>query len=274
MESFIFQQENGLPGVAFGQVIEFISIFFFSSLRVGAFLLAAPFFGTPSIPLQVRIATAMILSIAYLDQIDPTIVLNAGLFDFIKITFVELFIGICVGLFMSILFSAVALAGEKIAASGGLGFAAQVDPTSGGQTPVISNIMTLFLIVIFLSIDGHLALIQAIHKSYDLVPFGGNIPVKGTSQYGIDAAGHMFHVASIIMLPIVTLLLLTNFSIGVITRSAPQLNLFSFGFPMTLLVVFVALYAYATPLGYAMEELTEFSLNFVSGFLLELENGQ
>ena len=149
MESFIFQQENGLPGVAFGQVIEFISIFFFSSLRVGAFLLAAPFFGTPSIPLQVRIATAMILSIAYLDQIDPTIVLNAGLFDFIKITFVELFIGICVGLFMSILFSAVALAGEKIAASGGLGFAAQVDPTSGGQTPVISNIMTLFLIVIF-----------------------------------------------------------------------------------------------------------------------------
>ena len=83
-----------------------------------------------------------------------------------------------------------------------------------------------------------------------------------------------FLIATIIMLPVVALLLLTNFAIGVITRSAPQLNLFSFGFPMTLMVVFVALYLFATPLGYAMQEVSEFSLEFVAGFLTGLANGQ
>ena len=115
------------------------------------------------------------------------------------------------GLFLSILFASVALAGEKIAASGGLGFAAQVDPNTGGQTPVISNILTLFLVVTFLSLDGHLALIRAISQSYVFLPFGGSIPLISTSEYGIDAAGQMFHIATVIMLPIVALLLLTNF---------------------------------------------------------------
>ena len=274
MEGLLTDQGNGLPGMAFGGVLELITIVFFSALRVGAFLIASPFFGAQSIPLQVRIMTAMVLSIVFFGQIDPTPILQAGLLDLTKIILIELFAGICMGLFMSILFASVALAGEKIAASGGLGFAAQVDPNSGGQTPVVSNILTLFLVVTFLSLDGHLALIRAISESYVLFPFGGNFPLKSTSEYGIDAAGEMFKIASVIMLPIVALLLLTNFAIGVITRSAPQLNLFSFGFPMTLLVVFLALYASATPLGYAMEALSKFSLDFILGFLTGLSNGQ
>ena len=174
--------------------------------------------------------TGMVLSILFFGQIDPAPILNAGLLDLTKVIFVELFTGLCMGLFLSILFASVALAGEKIAAAGGLGFAAQVDPNTGGQTPVISNILTLFLVVTFLSLDGHLALIRAISQSYVFLPFGENLPLLSSSEYGIDAAGQMFEIATIIMLPIVALLLLTNFAIGVITRSAPQLNLFSFGF--------------------------------------------
>ena len=274
MEALLSEQGNGLPGMALGGLIELMTVVFFSALRVGAFLLASPFFGAQSIPLQVRIVTAMVLSIVFFGQIDPSPILNAGLLDLTKIIFVELFTGLCMGLLLSILFASVALAGEKIAASGGLGFAAQVDPNTGGQTPVISNIMTLFLVVTFLSLDGHLALIRTISQSYVFLPFGGNIPLISTSEYGINAAGQMFHIATVIMLPIVSLLLLTNFAIGVITRSAPTLNLFSFGFPMTLMVVFVALYSFATPLGYAMQEVSEFSLDFVAGFLTGLTNGQ
>ena len=274
MDSILVDQGNGLPGMAFGGVLELITTLFFSALRVGAFLLASPFFGAQSIPLQVRIVTGMVLSIIFFGQIDPTPILQAGLLDLSMVIIIELFLGICLGLFMSILFASVALAGEKIAASGGLGFAAQVDPTSGGQTPVISNILTLFLIVTFLSLDGHLSLIRAISYSYAVFPFGGNFPLKDTSEYGIDAAGEMFQIATIIMLPIVALLLLTNFAIGVITRSAPTLNLFSFGFPMTLIAVFLALYASATPFGYGMQALSEFSLDFVAGFLTGLVNGQ
>ena len=274
MERFLTDQGNALPGMALVDVLELITIVFFSSLRIGAFLLASPFFGAQSIPLQVRIVMAMVLSFVFFGQVDHVLISNAGFFELISVVFIELFAGLCIGLFMSILFASVAIAGEKIASSGGLGFAAQVDPNSGGQTPVISNILTLFLVVTFLSLDGHLALIRAIAQSYILFPFGGNFPLAGASEYGINSAGEMFEIAALIMFPIVALLLLINFAIGVITRSAPQLNLFSFGFPMILIVLFVALFASATPLGYAMYELSEYSLEFIAGFLTGLANGR
>ena len=85
------------------------------------------------------------------------------------------------------------------------------------------------------------------------------VSYAGSSPWSVLAQGIALH---------------TNFTVGVVTRSAPQLNLFSFGFPITLLVVFLGLYASATPLGYAMEELVEFSLSFVDQFFESIYNGQ
>ena len=274
MGSILVDQTTGIPGLSLPDIFQFILVLFFSALRIGAFLITAPFFGAKSMPLQVRIITGMVLAVAFFGQIDPAVIINADLSDLLKMISLELFTGICIGLIISILFASVSLAGEKIAASGGLGFAAQVDPSTGGQTPVISNILTLFLIVIFLSVDGHLILIRALYFSYIMFPLGGNFPIQSASEYGTKTASHMFEIASIIMLPVVALLLLTNFAVGVITRSAPQLNLFSFAFPITMMVVFVALYASVTPLGYAMEQLVEFSIDFIDKFFVEMLNGE
>lgn len=274
MGNLLLDQSSGIPGLSLQNAVETLSIFFLSSIRIGAFLISSPFFGAQSIPLQVRIITSIILGFAFHSQFDNVQISDFENLTLVRVVFSEILIGLVVGLFVSVLFASVALAGEKIATSGGLGFAAQVDPNSGGQTPVISNILTLFLIVIFLSVDGHLALIRAIHFSYEVLPFSGSIDLQNASKFGVDAAGSMFEVASVIMLPIVILLLLTNFSVGVVTRSAPQLNLFSFGFPITLLVVFLGLYASVTPLGYAMEELVEFSLSFVDRFYESISNGK
>ena len=273
MGSLLLDQSSGIPGLSLQNAVETLSIFFLSSIRIGAFLISSPFFGAQSIPLQVRIITSIILGFAFHGQFVNLEISNLENLGLVRIVFTEILIGLVVGLFVSVLFASVALAGEKIATSGGLGFAAQVDPNSGGQTPVISNILTLFLIVIFLSVDGHLALIRAIHFSYEILPLSATIDLKNASKYGVDAAGSMFEVASVIMLPIVILLLLTNFSVGVVTRSAPQLNLFSFGFPITLLVVFLGLYASVTPLGHAMEDLVEFSLSFIDRFYESMSDG-
>ena len=274
MEGLLVDQTTGIPGLSLPNIFQFILVLFFSALRIGAFLITAPFFGANSMPLQVRIITGMVLAITFVGQLDPFIIINVDLSDLLRMISVELFIGICMGLIVSILFASVSLAGEKIAASGGLGFAAQIDPNTGGQTPVISNLLTLFLIVIFLSIDGHLVLIRALYFSYSMFPLGGDFPAQAASEYGFKTASHMFEIASIIMLPVVALLLLTNFAVGVITRSAPQLNLFSFAFPITMMVVFLALYASVTPLGYAMEELVEFSIDYIDKFFVEMLNGQ
>ena len=274
MGDLLLDQSSGIPGLSLQNMIEPLSVFFLSSIRIGAFLISSPFFGAQSIPLQVRIITSILLGFAFHSQFQSIEITNIDDLNLIRVVFSEILIGLMVGLFVSILFASVALAGEKIATSGGLGFAAQVDPNSGGQTPVISNILTLFLIVIFLSVDGHLALIRAIHFSYEILPTANTLDLRNASKFGVDAAGSMFEIAAVIMLPIVILLLLTNFTVGVVTRSAPQLNLFSFGFPITLLVVFLGLYASVTPLGYAMEDLVEFSLTFVDQFFESIHNGK
>ena len=102
--------------------------------------------------------------------------------------------------------------------------------------------LSMFLTVLFLGMNGHLVVIRTMLESYSYLPIGAMPAFGALIKGGIAAAGSMFLAASIIMLPIAITMLLINLAIGVITRSAPQLNLFSFGFPISMLAVFVVLY--------------------------------
>ena len=124
-----------------------------------------------------------------------------------------------------------------MAGSSGLSFAAQVDPNTGAQTPVVSQIFYLFLLVLFTSTDVILVAKNFVGL-YRILPIGVTPSFEIFISAGIQAAGTMFFAASIIMLPFAIILLLTNVSIGIITRSAPSLNLFSIGFPITLIGIF------------------------------------
>ena len=178
----------------------------------------------------------------------------------ISMMFIEIAVGLAAGLTLTIWFAAVLLAGEKIASSAGLGYAAQVDPATGGQTPVVSQILYLFLLVVFLSVDGHLLAIGTMMESYRILPVGAPVAPELLIASGITAAGSMFLAATIIMLPITTVLLMINVAIGIITRSAPQLNLFSFGFPISLLAVFLLLFFSASALGASSQSLIDSAL--------------
>ena len=120
-----------------------------------------------------------------------------------SIILVELLIGLTSGVLLTILFSASSLAGEKIAASTGLSFAGLIDPESGTQTPVISQILSLFMIVVFLSLDGHLLALSVILESYKVLPIGATNINMSMIQLGIDAGGLMFKFGALIMLPVV-----------------------------------------------------------------------
>ena len=171
------------------------------------------------------------------------------------------------------MFSAVSLAGEKIATSAGLSYAAQIDPISGVQTPIVSQILFLFLIMIFLTLDGHLTAIRILIESYNLVPIGTLPLPSALIDGGMAASGSMFLNASIIMLPVVIIILLINVSIGIITRAAPQLNLFSFGFPMTMLGAFIILYLSISNFGYSFTDLVKSSLDHLMSTIESLSNG-
>ena len=262
-----------LPGVNLQFVMELLAGLFLASLRIGAFLIASPFFGGSSVPLQVRIIMAVLLGVAVVTTVEvPDWQAFAGL-NGLQVILTELAIGISSGLILTIWFSAALLAGEKIASSAGLGFAAQIDPDSGGQTPVVSKTFSLFLTVIFLSWNGHLLVLRAVADSYTYLPVGAMPAFPVLIQSGIAAAGSMFFAATIIMLPLTAFLMAINLVIGVITRSAPQLNLFSFGFPISMIGIFVLLYLWVDVLGGAMDDLSHAAAENIKLVLGTMING-
>ena len=256
MLGLINQGVGALPGLSLQGLLELVGQFLFASLRIGSFLLASPLFGARFVILPVRIlvSVALTIMVVSLNPVLPSVAVIAS-FQGLVIAITEIVIGVSAGLILTIFFSAAALAGEKIAASSGLSMATAVDPTSGSSSPVMAQILTLFLLVIFTSVDGHLAAIRTIIDSYQFLPIGKVPNTEPMITAGLDAAGLMFSAATVIMLPFAVVLLLLNVSIGVITRSAPTLNLFSFAFPITMLAVFFIIHLSVSSIGSGLSNL-------------------
>ena len=264
---------TNIPGIDLNLLMNFLLNFFLVSLRLGALLVSSPIFGARSVPVRVRVLLTFVISAAYYGSVSVPNFENLPFLALIRVMGVEVAIGLTGGIVLSILFASVALAGEKIAASGGLGFAAQVDPNSGGQTPVVSQFLTLFLLTMFLSANGHLRLIEGLRQSFDIIPMGQPVSLMAMSQFVIDIGGEMFYLGALLMLPVVSILLLVNVTIGVVTRSAPALNFFSFGFPLTMMALFIVMYIYTKPLGFAIEDLSYYTIEVFERLFLELRDG-
>ncbi|WP_347823577.1 flagellar biosynthetic protein FliR [uncultured Planktomarina sp.] len=269
----IVNELGALPGLELQELFTFLVLILIASLRVGAFLVSAPFFGGRMVPLQIRIVFSFCLGFWILGTLQfpqQSVLVGPKL---ILIVMQEIFIGLTVGLVLNICFAAVSLAGEKIAATSGLAFASQVDPTGGGQSPVISQIFMLFLIVVFFSVNGHLIVLGLIYKSFTLYPLGQLVNYGDLIAAGLSASDILFRSAAIIVLPIVIVLLFVNIAIGFITKSAPQLNLFSFGFPMTLIGAFLILFYSVDAISFAFKDLIQLIIDLLMSFLLEKTDG-
>ena len=269
----IINEFEALPGLELQELFTFLILLLIASLRVGAFLISAPFFGGRMVPLQIRIVFSFCLGFWILGTLqfpDQNTLLGPKL---VLIVLQELFIGLTVGLVLNICFAAVSLAGEKIAATSGLAFASQVDPTGGGQSPVISQIFMIFLIVVFFSVNGHLIVLGLIYKSFEFYPLGQFTSYGDLISAGLSASDILFKSAAIIVLPVVIVLLFVNIAIGFITKSAPQLNLFSFGFPMTLIGAFLILFYSVDAIAFAFKDLIQEILDLVMSLLVRPSDG-
>ncbi|SPF80092.1 flagellar biosynthetic protein FliR [Pseudoprimorskyibacter insulae] len=251
----------GIPGLQLSAIIGMALQFLFAMLRVGAFVVSAPLFSARFIPLQVRIILAVFLTIPVMGfaQVPPpeTLATLTAVPWMIR----ELVIGLAAGLVLQILFSCAVMAGELVASTAGLGFAAQMDPATGTQTPVVGQIFSLFLLATFVAEDGHLAALRIVIDSYALIPIGQPIHMGALIEAGSEATRAMYLFAVQLMFPVVSVLLIVNVTIGIITRSAPQMNLFSFGFPLTLSITLIQLYLTAPSLGPAISTKIESALN-------------
>ena len=167
---------SAFPGLNLNNVVTILPLFFLATVRVGSFVISSPLFGMRGVPSPIRVVISFILGLAVVSftGLPSENLLNS--LNFIFIVLVEIAVGITAGLIVTIWFSSVALAGEKMATSAGLGYFAQIDPQAGGQTPVVSVILNLFLIVLFVSLDGHLLMLRVFFESYLILPIGSMPP--------------------------------------------------------------------------------------------------
>tara|TARA_Y100001970_G_scaffold137735_1_gene169472 strand:+ start:910 stop:1737 length:828 start_codon:yes stop_codon:yes gene_type:complete len=264
---------DAFPGLNLTNIITLLPLFLLATVRVGSFVISSPLFGMRGVPTPIRVVMSFILGLAVVSftGLPSEDLLNS--LNFIFIVLVEIAVGITAGLIVTIWFSSVALAGEKMATSAGLGYAAQIDPIAGGQTPVVSQALNLFLIVLFVSLDGHLLMLRVFFESYSILPIGSMPPPMVLIGAGIKAAGSMFIAASLIMLPVVGVILMINVAAGIMTRSAPQLNLFSFVFPVTILGAFVILYFSTGTMALAFSDLIFSSIEALEDLMIGISDG-
>ncbi|MEM9058280.1 MAG: flagellar biosynthetic protein FliR, partial [Pseudomonadota bacterium] len=232
-------------------------------LRIGALVMTAPVFSVALVPMRFRIALTLALTVVLVPVIpaSPNVPALSG--QALVIAFQQLMIGVVMGLAVQLVFDAVVLGGQAIAMSMGLGFATMIDPLRGVNVPVLSQFLLTFGTLVFLALDGHLLLIEALAASFTTLPVG----VNGVSREGLWAlllwSSHLFSGALRIALPALVALLMVNLSFGVMSRAAPTLNLFAVGFPISMTLGFVIVLFGLPDLVGAMQSLTASAFDLI-----------
>ena len=209
-------------------------------LRIAGLVMVAPVFGARMVSMRVRLAlcAAMTYIVVPLLPAGPSLE-PLGLAAML-VAAQEVMIGIAMGFTVQMVFDALVIGGQTMAMSMGLGFAMLVDPQRGVSVPVLSQFLVIMGILVFLALNGHLALLRLLVDSFTLLPVGEGFSRAGlfsVVQWGTD----MFMGALRIALPGVIALLVVNTAFGVMSRAAPTLNLFAVGFPVALLLGFIIL---------------------------------
>jgi flagellar biosynthetic protein FliR len=211
-------------------------------VRIGAMLLAAPVFSSRQVPVRYRLMLMLLITwmvIPSLPPVPPADVLSHTGFI---IMLQQILIGVVMGFILQMVFGALVFGGQVVAYGSGLGFASMVDPQNGVQVPVVAQFYLILATLLFLLSNGHLLTIELVADSFHSMP----VAVDGISRNGlldiVAWGSRLFAGGLLIALPIVGAMLMVNMGMGVVMRAAPQLNIFSIGFPITMLLGFALMW--------------------------------
>lgn len=209
--------------------------------RILGLIMVAPVFGHSSVPRRVKIGLGVFIALILAPTLPPMPDVGLGSWHGLFILIQQLLIGMAIGFIMRVVFAAVEAAGEIVGLQMGLGFASFFDPQSAGQTIVISQFFNLLAALLFLAVNAHLLLLGILAESFKSLPISPQ-PLSTAGFYSVANYGSVvFSVGLQLALPLIAILLMTNLALGILTRSAPQLNIFAIGFPITLGVGLIAL---------------------------------
>jgi flagellar biosynthetic protein FliR len=241
----------------------------FVMTRIGAAMFAAPLFGAATVPPQVRvIATGAIalLVCGWTPVAAPPALLSVG--GLLSVGN-EVVIGLAIGFALQLSFAAPTLAAEIIGGGMGMSIATTADPVSGAHSPAMGQYFAVVLTVIFLGTGAHLNWIALLIDSYATFPPGTAWLAPGRMDLITQFAGQMFITALLIALPVTLILLLVQVTTGIISRSAPSLNLFSLGLPAGVLAGLAAMIAAAPMLPDVMVDISATAVGHAAALIAQ-----
>jgi flagellar biosynthetic protein FliR len=244
-----------------------VNAFMWPLFRIAAFFMAVPLIGTRLVPVRVRLGLALLVTLVITPLLPPMPDVDGLSLQAFLIIPQQLVIGFALGVMVQFIFQVFVLAGQMISSQMGLGFASISDPANGVSVVVLSQFYLMLVMLLFLSMDGHLVLIDVIVESFRMMPVGTGW-VDSAVLWRVAVSGSwMFSAALIMALPAVIALLVVNFAFGIMTKAAPQLNIFAIGFPFTMLfgifITWVSLSGFMSQ----YQRTAEFALNLVTELL-------
>jgi flagellar biosynthetic protein FliR len=223
------------------QLNTWLVAFVWPLVRILGLLMAAPVFGHRSVPARVKIGLGVFIALIVSPTLPPLPDVALGSWQGLFILVQQFLIGLAIGFTMRVVFASVELAGEIIGLQMGLGFASFFDPQSAGQTLVLSRFFNLLAMLVFLAVNAHLLVLGLLAESFTTLPISA-APLAAEGFRSVASFGSTIFVVGLqIALPLIAVLLMTNLALGILTRSAPQLNIFAIGFPITLGVGLIVL---------------------------------
>jgi flagellar biosynthetic protein FliR len=208
--------------------------------RAAGFVLLAPPFSSRTIPAPVKGAFALALSLLLSTQIAPGLPeVTAGFLVVSAVT--EAVIGAALGFVVQVLFTAVQMAGDLIDVTGGFSLQPAYDPLAMTQNSSVGRLHYLLATSLLFSSGGHLMIVKGFATSYEGLPVGGEVPTDQLASVLLTAFSMMFLAALQIAGPMVAVLLLADVALALLSRAAPALNIFAFGFPVKILLTLMML---------------------------------
>lgn len=243
------------------ELVPKISVLLLIFVRVSAFFVTIPLFSYKTIPSQLKIVLAFVLSwMMYYTFSIEAFTING---DYLLLVLKEAVVGLVLGLVVYIVFSAVQIAGGFIDFQMGFAMANIVDPQTGAQSPLMGQFFNFLLLLVFLAINGHHLVLDGIFYSYQFMPIDQFFPKFGDAEsveYIMKLFVAVFAIAFQMSAPIIATLFLVTLALGITGKTVPQLNIFVVGFPIKIAVGFILLITMMGVMVEVMEKVIEMGI--------------
>lgn len=214
--------------------------------RIGGLMLFAPVFGSNIIPVRIRILLAFVLGVALypvlhsVGAVSPE-GLSLDLVSLAPLVAIEVLVGVTIGLIASLPLVAMQMGGLLMGQQMGLGFAMLYNPAMGDDGDVVGQLFFFLALAGFLIVSGHEAIVTAVLHSFGHVPLGAFVFDAGTLTLITGLLLSSFEVALRVAAPVIAIIFLQSIAMGFVSRTVPQLNILSLGFPLRILVGFTVM---------------------------------